>query len=251
MDRQLPLTLKDIQKRLLVMWRDIETILSEEKIQYFLSFGSLLGAVRHEGFIPWDDDFDIHIHQDDYSYALVVLQEKLPQYLRLDTQASDMAWDVDCRIVDQHTRLEGDQNFQHGLCIDIFTADRCHVKMGYLHGLAKQWKHWRQRTPECFKTWQQWVYPVLELALAVSRLLPGNKHWFVNDKISATIFANDTLWPLATAQFENEYYNVPANSEQLLSAWYGDYMTPLPVSEREGHFTACYFIGPSNQQETE
>lgn len=243
MDERTLLTKREVQLRLLSIWSDVEYIFRQEGVRYFLSFGSLLGAVRHQGFIPWDDDLDIHIHQDDYQKALVALTACLPPYLKVITHAPGMEWEIDFRVMDKHTQLEDIRTSTKthvGLFIDFFSADRCHPKMGYLHGLCKQWKHLHQRTPNNLKTWQRWIYPLLLLCLVVLRTMPGKTHWFVNDKVESTTFCPNTLWPLQSALFEGRVYSVPADADRLLQAWYGDYMTPLPVSKQSGHFTACY-----------
>ncbi len=58
--------LKSIQKRGLAILLDVDKVCAEHKIQYFLDGGTLIGAVRHKGFIPWDDDIDLSMPRDDY-----------------------------------------------------------------------------------------------------------------------------------------------------------------------------------------
>ena len=60
------ITVKDVQDVLLVMLKDIDVICQRNKIPYWLNGGSALGAVRHSGFIPWDDDADIAMMKEDY-----------------------------------------------------------------------------------------------------------------------------------------------------------------------------------------
>ena len=72
-------TVRDIQLVLLEMAKDIDAICQKNNIPYFLNGGSALGAVRHEGFIPWDDDFDIGMMYSDYVRFIQVLKEQLPK----------------------------------------------------------------------------------------------------------------------------------------------------------------------------
>ena len=60
------ITLRDVQLKLLAMAKDLDKLCRKNNIPYFLSGGSALGAVRHQGFIPWDDDFDIAMLREDY-----------------------------------------------------------------------------------------------------------------------------------------------------------------------------------------
>ena len=60
------LDLKDIQKELIVLLTEIDEICRKHDIPYYLSGGTLLGALRHEGFIPWDDDLDVNMPREDW-----------------------------------------------------------------------------------------------------------------------------------------------------------------------------------------
>lgn len=69
--------LSETQERLLTLMKKVDTFLRENDIEYFLFGGSLLGAIRHDGFIPWDDDIDIVMSRDNY-YKLISISDRLP-----------------------------------------------------------------------------------------------------------------------------------------------------------------------------
>lgn len=73
--------LREFQLELLNMLKEIDKILKAENIPYFLVGGSVLGAIRHKGFIPWDDDIDIGLYRKDFEKMEKILQEKLPSNL--------------------------------------------------------------------------------------------------------------------------------------------------------------------------
>ena len=64
--------MKQIQERLLSMAKSICGILENNEIPYMITLGTLLGAVRHGGFIPWDTDFDLHLFDESYDVKLDV-----------------------------------------------------------------------------------------------------------------------------------------------------------------------------------
>ena len=68
---------RDLQLKILDMVKDIDLVCKKHNIKYYLAYGSVLGAVRHQGFIPWDDDFDIMLKLDDYNKFIKACQEDL------------------------------------------------------------------------------------------------------------------------------------------------------------------------------
>ncbi|MDD6466783.1 MAG: LicD family protein [Erysipelotrichaceae bacterium] len=73
------ITVRDVQMTLLEMLKDIDQICQKHQIPYWLNGGSALGAVRHQGFIPWDDDADIAMMQSDFKRFIDVLKTDLPK----------------------------------------------------------------------------------------------------------------------------------------------------------------------------
>ncbi len=71
-----PTPLSSLQKELLNLLKIIDKICRKNDIEYWLDFGTLLGAVRHKGFIPWDDDVDICVPTDHYPKLLKLLHQE-------------------------------------------------------------------------------------------------------------------------------------------------------------------------------
>ena len=67
--------IRKVQQCLLRMAKEIAGVLEGNGIQYFIAYGTLLGAVRHQGFIPWDDDLDFYLFDDSYDRAIELLRE--------------------------------------------------------------------------------------------------------------------------------------------------------------------------------
>lgn len=123
-----PETLKHLQDVYLMMLKDFIKVCDENQIEYYLDGGSALGAVRHQGFIPWDDDIDIILFRDEYNRLIEIL-EKLPQdkyellssknkkcYCRLHSQ-----WNL--KGIKTEAYYDMNTDFTLGICLDIFVLD--------------------------------------------------------------------------------------------------------------------------------
>ena len=81
--------LRRLQLRMLDILMEIDKVCRRNSIRYWLDFGTLLGAVRHGGFIPWDDDLDIAVHDEDYDRFLACCAKELPEWLVVQTEITE------------------------------------------------------------------------------------------------------------------------------------------------------------------
>ena len=106
---------------------EIHRLCIKHHISYFLDSGSALGAVRHGGFIPWDDDIDIGMLRDDYERFLEVAKHELDNRFYLHTNETDpnyLLFFAKIRKNNTQFRVEGDEQYaHHGIWIDIFPFD--------------------------------------------------------------------------------------------------------------------------------
>jgi len=125
---------KQIQRVNLHILKMIDNICKEAGCTYFLDSGTLLGAIRHNGFIPWDDDIDIIMFRKDYNIFKSYCQNgKLPFYFELTNTdgINGMFYDFIPRLTIKNSRFhketEADLQFnnqQNRLCVDIFILDK-------------------------------------------------------------------------------------------------------------------------------
>lgn len=123
------------QMRMLEILKEIDRICKKYGIQYWLSSGTLIGAARHGGFIPWDDDLDIEMMRDDYERLMEVLPSELPTTMALQTHKTDPTYFFYyAKIRDRRSLLAEGNNYdrmwkEQGIYIDIFPLDKaatCH-----------------------------------------------------------------------------------------------------------------------------
>ena len=123
------------QVRLLEMLVETDRICKKHNITYWLESGSLLGAIRHKGFIPWDDDLDITLLRKDYIKLTKVLKQELPNWLILQNGETDKFYSLHmpyCRVVDKKSfgvypkgKVPMRRKFKYqGLFIDLFYLER-------------------------------------------------------------------------------------------------------------------------------
>ena len=109
-----------------------DKICTEHHLTYWLEGGTLLGAVRHHGFIPWDDDMDISMPRKDYEQFLKIAPQLLPKDLFLQTQQSDPQYKLPIAKIRKRGTLlietgeTGNENYCHGIFIDIIPNDYYH-----------------------------------------------------------------------------------------------------------------------------
>ncbi len=117
---------RELQLCMLDMIKDIDKICQDHDIEYYLAFGSCLGAVRHKGFIPWDDDFDIAMTDDNYFKFLKVCEEKLDKekyyvqtYNKEENYYLSFAKirNIQTTLVEESNK---DRNITYGVYIDVF-----------------------------------------------------------------------------------------------------------------------------------
>ena len=77
------------QMRMLEILLEVDKVCKRHDIKYWLSSGTLIGAMRHDGFIPWDDDLDIEMMRSDYLRLMEVLPSELPEWLALQNDETD------------------------------------------------------------------------------------------------------------------------------------------------------------------
>lgn len=118
--------IESIQKIVYKILCDIDDFCAQNQIKYYLSGGTCLGAVRHHGFIPWDDDGDIMMPREDYDRFVVGFAKAFSGKYMVGSLATDSEWQRPAgRVWDLSTKLEQTKftGREMGVFIDVFPID--------------------------------------------------------------------------------------------------------------------------------
>lgn len=230
--------LRKFQLEMLELLEYVDTICRRHNIPYWLSSGTCLGAIRHGGFIPWDDDVDIEMLTSDYRRLVrAIKKEADPRYV-LQTHSSDPNYfflfgKLRFREGKDITETNGtDIHFRYrGLFIDIFplepssslfihkASDRLVKRCLKSNNIHPEWL--RRLVRDSRYGFYAWVMsPAMRLATRF-----GAGHRLRHRLMSPFHAARDSreIFPLAKARFEGHEFSVPGDAEAYLKRIFGDW----------------------------
>ena len=125
------LTLDEVKKIQLEILAYIDSFCKKNNISYFINYGTLLGAVRHKGFIPWDDDIDISMDREHYNMFREKFNQDSSKYKILSLDTDKTYFNNFIKVVDTTTKIVDNRNyktFSCGVFVDIFPMDKFNDK---------------------------------------------------------------------------------------------------------------------------
>ena len=251
--------LKRVQSELLEMFTIINEIFKKNQIRFFLAYGSMLGAIRHQGFIPWDDDLDIAVYEEDYEKAVQLLRENLDdKYIVHDKLTDPIYWCSFSKIrlrnskTTSHIWLNDNKYKYTGISIDIYACKKEKVSI-----FRKKKNKSKEKALFAVMKFSNQAKLLMKLKALFQTFIPLTIFIFFSilDKISKKEPAYlcdpsdlsapmhiDSLFPLKETQFEGVNTLIPARPEAILTNLYGDYMAFPPVEKRITHYSSVEFL---------
>ncbi|MDP3559594.1 MAG: LicD family protein [Legionellaceae bacterium] len=249
--------LRQAQLKMLSMLEVIDKICLKHHLEYWLDAGTLLGAVRHQGFIPWDDDMDIAMPRASYEAFLRIAPTEIPDHMWLQTAQTDPGFfnmatplkirDRNSRFIEKHEK--GDEPYVQGIFIDVFVYDR----MPTDEKQRKRYKFMARKLSRVLAT--QYGYAKMghykRLYRAIGRILPTSIVDRFLQKIiqkanessspyigrgyncvGSNFIAYEDIYPLKRIRFETAQFNIPHCFEIFLTQQYGNYLVLPPEEKR-------------------
>lgn len=264
--------LRTAQKVMLHILKTVHTLCEKHHLTYWLDYGTLLGAIRHNGFIPWDDDVDICMPRADYEKFCAIAPAELgPDFLVQTPQSDPTYWFEFAKVKLLKTlwreRKADIAGIAHpAIYLDIFPIDHLpknkvirwlttHFCDILCNGVIRyQVFGIKSRSP--LKRCGQALLSTLISAKRVNRWRRAlaQKLQRLPDTTYVSKIALDTrrdlcpktlFTPLILHPFETEQFYIPAQYDRRLKQLFGDYMTPPPETKRHGHHDILeYDFGP-------
>ena len=241
---------KRSQNRMLEMAKVIHNILTQNNIPYMIAYGTLLGAVRHQGFIPWDDDFDIYLFEDEnnsYEGALEILKKELPKDMFLEYFNTEPkyfhAW---AHIKDKNTICEckeypQDSVYEHkGISIDLYKAVKMKESNITIYRNEENKKYLDRRKEFGFIDNEEYLKRINNMKNIINDDASEKEVYGLVGVIDR-LFIED-IFPLKKYKYEDTEFYGPNNYDAILKKVYGKYQELPPIEKRKAHYSSIIFL---------
>ena len=260
------LTQEELRKAQLLMLKilkEVHRICEENNIKYFLSDGTLIGAVRHNGFIPWDDDLDIGMLRDEYDKFCAIAPDKLGEEFVFQTTDTDPGYGLQFGKV----MLKGTVWVENGaidtkrenlgIYIDIFPYDKITSNKLQQKGLVLLYKlinglilykknYYFSKSKVNIKNCIKFVLSFfLSVKLLIKIRMLICTHYKKISKINlvtkygGNFYNNQNFYEsynqIELCKFEDSYFYIPKDFDIILTKLYGNYMKIPPKEKQQNH----------------
>ncbi len=245
--------IKKLQDVLLKMAKSVHSVLEKHNIKYCICLGTLLGAVRHEGYIPWDDDFDIYIFDEDYDKAMDILRKELPKWMIVhDEKVDPIYWPAWSRLRDINSiavadLFPDDNSYKYrGINLDFYRLKKTSRSNVDIHIWNENLRFYHKKYSVGMLQEEVYRKKVEELENLIKsekekKVTVDDEQVFTFLDFMRKVEIKDML-PLKKYMFEEFEFWGPNNADAVLRESYGDYMEIPKYEERHPHYSSVTYI---------
>lgn len=253
------ITIEEQKKILFEILLYIDKVCRENNINYSLGEGTLLGAVRHKGFIPWDDDIDLLMERKDVEKFLAVHKDgRFKMYTPIMEESNCYVY----RLTDPKTVIEKNGKISHGLWVALTPIDkipdddkawvRMQKKVHLWIDLLHQRKTGVYSGRRIVRILKKGLFLVIQNSFLYNKLLryltmykdtTTERMQKLNIRREPFVFPSTVFDGYTDLEFEGQKFMAIKHYDEYLTLMYGDYMTPPPVEKRVAkHDFKAYYI---------
>lgn len=269
--------IKDIQREELRILKTFDTICKKHNINYTLAYGTLIGAMRHQGFIPWDDDVDTVMTRESYDYLKTIIEKELPDDMFFtDGDIEDQYWygfgKIRSKNIEMKEKSTTYTGIHQGVWIDIFPFDALPndpiEKAEFIHKIKSLHNKFVMFVYTYASPKQNLPNRLIRGSLRIFNILthrwnPFLKKWYKEREALMTRYnsdqslqdltclcdnvkeedydllkiSKDEINDIIYVDFEGEKFPVPRAYDRILSSFYGDWRSLPPLEERVSNHT--------------
>ena len=265
------LSMDEVKNTELDILLEFDRFCTANKLRYLLAFGTALGAARHGGFIPWDDDIDVIMPRDDYERFLASYKDSGSSRFKLIIYRDKTSIYHFAKLIDRTTLVYEtylSPKYSTGLWIDVFPVDKVSIDADLSGIIAKLKRLFRMRelavsnpetgTTKVTRAIKKVLSPIStainpyklsqkmdDILINLNKTAPADRTkmgWACldNPKAYTGTFSDSDLFPAQILKFEGHNLPVPRNLDAILTQCYGDWHRLPPENERVAHFTEAY-----------
>ncbi len=239
--------------------KNVHDFCVDNNIRYFMSYGTLLGAVRHKGYIPWDDDIDIVMPRPDYNKFEKIYNEKQSEYKFLTNDIDKDFLYTFGKVCDIKTKIIENINFVSdiGINIDVFPIDGFDEDINFKKqytlaklqskGLYIKYRPGRSLINKILYRIYKMIFTRSTQRMIVRKMIKiaKNTDYDLTDKVIQISTGHKMNKPLDKSvfeekcliEFEGNLFFAPQNYDEYLTSLYGDYMQLPPKEKQVTHHT--------------
>ena len=248
--------LNKLKEKELDILKEVDRVCKKNNIKYFIMYGTLLGAVRHQGFIPWDDDIDICMLRSDYEKFLEIASKELDEKFFVDYEKTNKKYYLPfAKVRNKNTQVFEEASKKYdghkGIWIDIFPydykkknsyniIDKIKFKIFHVFHVSLVKKSLKKEYSKKVSFVANFLS--YKFIFRWKKILSIHKkrekyvlHYGLEKIYETPIIAVNDIFPLKKYKFEDCEFYGPKNADKILTDTYGDYMQLPPVEKRITH----------------